>query len=143
MYKRIFLDANVIADLFDNTRIFHKDSKEVLAYLAKDIEIDLFTSCDILTTLYYILAKKDKDRALNAILQINELCNVIEFSNEEILQSCKLMQTDKKYNDLEDTIQFIMAKKIKADLILSNDKGFISKDIKLLSSSSFYLEYIK
>jgi predicted nucleic acid-binding protein len=143
LFKNVFLDANIIADLYDSTRISHKDSIQVVQFLAKDPEIDLFTSCDILTTLYYILAKKDKTKALDAILQINELCTVVEFSNDEVLQSCTLMKEDKSYNDLEDTIQFIMAKKIKADLILSNDKGFISKDIKLLSSSSFYLEYVK
>jgi len=143
LYKRIFLDANVIADLFDNTRVFHKDSKEVIGHLLKDVNLELFTSCDIITTLYYILSKKDKDKALNAILQINELCTIVEFSNEEVFQSCTLMKNGNEYKDLEDTIQYVMAKKVDATLILSNDKGFVSKKIKLLSSSSFKKEYIK
>ena len=143
MYKRIFLDANVIADLFDNTRVFHQHSKEVLLFLAEDTAVELFTSCDIVTTLYYILAKRDKQKALDAILQINELCSVVEFSNAEILQSCKLMQTDKTYKDLEDTIQYVMAKKINAGLILTNDKGFVSEDIKIINSENFHKKYVQ
>jgi len=142
LYKRVFLDANIIADLYDSTRTSHKASKEVLVHLAKNIEIELFTSCDIITTLYYILSKKDKVKALNAILQINELCNIVEFSNNEVQESCSLMKSKKVYKDLEDTIQYVMAKKVKADLILSNDKGFVSEEIKLLSSNAFCKEYL-
>ena len=39
--------------------------------------------------------------------------------------------------DIEDTIQYIMAKKVSSALILSNDKGFVSEDIELLSSKKF------
>lgn len=62
---------------------------------------------------------------------------MIEFSNKEVEKTCSLMLEDTDYQDLEDTIQYIMAKKYKCDLILSNDKNFISKDIKLLTSQKF------
>ncbi len=142
MYKKVFLDANVIADIYDDTRVFHTQSKESITHLAKNSEIELFTSCDLITTLYYILSKNSKQKALNAIEQINELCTIVEFSNPEVSQSCKLMLNDSKYIDLEDTIQYVMAKKIDADLILSNDKKFVSKDIKLLNTSDFFKEFV-
>ena len=41
----------------------------------------------------------------------------------------------------EDTIQYIMAKKEGCDLIISNDKNFVSKDIKLLISEKFCKEH--
>ncbi|MEA1955301.1 MAG: PIN domain-containing protein [Campylobacterota bacterium] len=138
MYKRIFLDANIIADIYDSTRPYYQQSKEVVFHLAKDSEVELFTSCDLITTLYYILSKKDKEKALEAILQINELCTIIEFSNDEIKTSCNLMINDTDYKDLEDTIQYILAKKVSADLIISNDKKFISKDLKLVTSINFF-----
>jgi len=137
MYKRIFLDANIILDMYDENRRFHKESSEVIFNLLQKKSVELFTSCDIITTLYYILSKAGVAEALESILDTNELCTVIEFGNREIEQSCKLMQENKLFKDLEDTIQYVMAKKANCDLILSNDKGFISQDIVLMNSVEF------
>ena len=52
------------------------------------------------------------------------------------------MVSDNRYKDLEDTIQYIMAKKEKCNLIISNDKNFVSDDIKLMSSEEFCKQYI-
>ena len=47
------------------------------------------------------------------------------------------MKNNKNFTDLKDTIQYIMAKKVSCDLILSNDKGFVSEGILLMSSGKF------
>jgi predicted nucleic acid-binding protein len=65
------------------------------------------------------------------------MCSVIEFANQEIEESCRLMKSDKNFKDLEDTIQYVMAKKVGCDLILSNDKGFVSDEIELMGSWEF------
>jgi predicted nucleic acid-binding protein len=52
-----------------------------------------------------------KSQALSSIEHINQFCNIIEFSNKEVNQTCKLMRENKKYKDLEDTIQYILAQK--------------------------------
>jgi len=137
MYRRVFLDANVIADMYDRNRPFYAQSKKALLYLNDNESIKLFTSCDIITTLYYIFSKNDKTKALEAIMQINTLCEVVEFGNDEVAQSCMLMYNNPNYKDLEDTIQYVMAKKMQCDLILSNDKGFVSQDIELMSTDEF------
>jgi len=137
MYSRVFLDANVIADIYDEARPSFEASDKAITYLVADNSIKLFTSCDIITTLYYIFAKHNKSKALEAIIQINTLCEVVEFGNDEVTQSCILMQTNKEYKDLEDTIQYVMAKKVECDLILSNDKGFASEDIELLTTQQY------
>jgi len=136
MFK-VFLDANVIADTYDENRHTCLESQKALTTLLNNPSIEIFTSCDIITTLYYILSKKGKADALDIIIQVNEICTVIDFANKEILESCLLMKADLKYKDLEDTIQYVMAKKVGADLILSNDKGFVSGDIELLSTPDF------
>ena len=137
MYKKVFLDANIIVDVYDNKRPFSKESKQIIAELLDDESIQLYTSCDIITTLYYVLSKHDRAKTLDIIIEVNEWCNVIEFGNKEIRECCTLMKNDTKYKDLEDTIQYIMAKKIHCDLILSNDKGFVSDDIALMSSEAY------
>ena len=136
-YKRVFLDANIILDIYDEKRPFYKESSEVISTLLQQNDIELFTSCDIITTLYYVLSKKGKMDALDSILDLNELCSVVEFSNFEIDESCKLMKKNKKFTDLEDTIQYIIAKKASCDLILSNDKKFVSDEMVLMNSKEF------
>jgi len=136
-YNHVFLDANVIADIYDTTRPFHQQSDRAISLLAQDKNVQLYTSCDIITTLYYIFSKHNRAKALDAIIQINELCTVVEFGNHEVEKSCLLMKKNKSFKDLEDTIQYIMAQKVGCDLILSNDKGFISEDILLMTSEAF------
>jgi predicted nucleic acid-binding protein len=140
MHKHIFLDANVLIDLYDETRPFCPTSRKALLYLLSEENTELFTSCDIITTLYYVNAKKDKQKALDHIMEVNQWCTVVGFGSDEVLKSCRLMKQNKAFTDLEDTIQYVMAKKVKADLILSNDKGFASDGIELMSTEKFCME---
>ncbi|MEA1954539.1 MAG: PIN domain-containing protein [Campylobacterota bacterium] len=137
MYRNIFLDANILADIYDESRPYCKSSREAVSYLLSQEKIELFTSCDIITTIYYIYSKKDRHKALDQVIEINEWCKVVEFGNSEVTKSCRLMKQNKKFKDLEDTIQYVMAKKVGADLILSNDKGFVSDGIELTSTNEF------
>lgn len=141
MYKKVFLDANIFIDKEDENRDIEQTSLSVLTYLLTN-EIEVLTSCDLITTIYYILSKKDKQKALDAIERINQFCKVIEFSNQEVFQTCSLMRENPKFKDLEDTMQYILAKKEGCDLIISNDKNFVSIDIELVSTKGF-LEKMK
>ena len=48
-----------------------------------------------------------------------------------------LMKDDKDYNDMEDTIQYILALQEGCETIITNDKNFTSKKIECLSSEQF------
>ncbi len=137
MYKKIFLDANILLDIFSSNRPQHINSMKSYEYILSQGDIQLYTSCDIITTLYYVGVKTDKDLILDKIEGINKILKVIDFSNKEIAQTCSLMKTDKKYEDLEDTIQYILAKKEGCDLIISNDENFYASDVKVVSSEGF------
>jgi predicted nucleic acid-binding protein len=136
MYKKVFLDANILIDLFDETRNRQEESIIILNYLISN-SIKIYTSCDLITTVYYILSNKNKEDALSSIEYLNQLCSIIEFSNNELRQTCKLMRNDTTFKDLEDTIQYVLAKNTKCDLIISNDKKFSSPDIELLNTKQF------
>ncbi len=136
MFKRIFLDANILIDSIDDQRPMHHRSTALIRFCL-DKEIPVFTSCDIVTTVYYLSAKIDKKQALNEITKINRFCKIIDFSNAEVEQTCNLMAQNSDFKDLEDTIQYILAKKALCDCIVSNDKNFLSPDILLLSSEAF------
>jgi predicted nucleic acid-binding protein len=47
------------------------------------------------------------------------------------------MRENGAFDDLEDTLQYVMARKVGADLILSNDTGFVSDDIPVMRSDAF------
>ena len=138
---KVFLDANILLDVSNNERIFHKFSVATYNYLLRNAQI--FTSCDLITTIYYINSKYDKKQALLNIQAVSKTLKIIEFSNKEVEETCNLMLEDDDYKDLEDTIQYIMAKKHNCDLIISNDKNFVAKDLKILSSEEFCREYVK
>jgi predicted nucleic acid-binding protein len=139
---KVFIDANIFVDIFNPQRVLHKYSLEIYKYLLKN-QFELYTSCDLITTIYYINSKKDKLNALKNIQNIIKTLKVIDFSNDEIEQTCSLMLKDSSYKDLEDTLQYILAKKVNADCIISNDENFVSKDIKVLTSKDFYEKYIQ
>jgi predicted nucleic acid-binding protein len=136
MYKKVFLDANIFIDKEDESRDFEQNSLKILSYFLTN-EIELCTSCDLITTIYYILAKKDKQKALDSIEQINQFCKIIDFGNKEVYETCNLMRENTEHKDLEDTIQYILAKKEECDLIISNDKNFVSVDIDLMTTKEF------
>jgi len=136
VYRNIFLDGNILFDYADKNRKFHETSTKCIEHCLKK-NIDLYTSCDLITTIYYVISRQNKIKALDEVQRINNFCQVVEFSNLEINKTCNLMLQDLDYKDLEDTIQYLLAKKSQCDLIVSNDKNFISKDIRLISSTNF------
>jgi len=140
--NKIFFDANIFNDIFDEERKNHADSKASLIYALQN-DISVCTSCDIVTNIYYITAKyTGKKEALDALTALKETVEIIPFAYDELSATIKLMQSDSNYSDLEDTIQYTLALKQKSDLIITNDKKFASKKIKLLSSEQFVNEVV-
>ena len=80
MYKKVFIDANIFIDINDENRTAYSDSLAILEHLTQN-KVGIYTSCDLITTIYYILSKVDRDHALGAIEKINKICKVVEFSN--------------------------------------------------------------
>jgi predicted nucleic acid-binding protein len=142
MYKSVFLDANIFIDANDDSRATYEQSFKIVPYLLSQ-NIKMYTSCDLITTIYYILAKKDKFQALGSIEQLSKFCRVIEFSNKEIDATCTLMRENGQYSDFEGALQYVLAKKQNCELIISNDKYFYSQDLPLLSSQDFCANYLQ
>ena len=134
MNKNIFLDANIFIDLNDKKRDNSKECLQILDYLVVN-NYNIFTSCDLITTIYYILAKTNKEKALDDIAKINKICTIIDFSNEQLSQTIFMMKEDKHFKDLEDAIQYTLALNTKCDAIISNDKNFYSPDIACYTSN--------
>ena len=140
MSKNVFLDANILIDVNDKKRLTHANCLMILDYLVKN-NYNIYTSCDLITTIYYLLSKTNREKALQDLEQLNKLCTIIEFSNKELLQTTILMRENKKFKDLEDSIQYVLALNTQCDCIISNDKKFYSPNIDLLSSNNFLKKF--
>ena len=135
--KRIFFDANVFNDVFDDKRATHTQSKEGLLYALKN-DMAIYTSCDIVTNIYYITAKyTTKLKALDALELLKDSVEIIPFSTKELTLAIELMRKDSDYTDMEDTIQYVLAKEMDCDLIVTNDKRFVAKKIECIGSENF------
>ena len=135
--KKIFFDANIFNDIFDDKRAMHQKSKEGLRYAIKN-EIAVYTSCDIVTNIYYITSKyTTKIKGLDVLEVLKESVEIIPFAKDELSLAIALMRNDSDYTDMEDTIQYILAKKMGCDLIVTNDKRFVSKEIERVKSENF------
>ena len=143
--KKIFLDANILIDISDTKRPFYKESAELFTYFIQNRqEFKLYTSCDLITTIYYLLKKPlGKKLALEKLKVMNKIMTIIEFGNQEIDEAIYLMEQNKKFIDLEDTIQFVMARKERCDYIITNDKGFYSHEVTLLGSKEMLKKVIE
>ncbi len=133
----LFLDANILIDIVDSNRPNSEDSAILFKHLMQNqSSYKLFTSCDLMTTVYYILRKElTNDKVLKSLKIMNTILSVVEFGNDDIDKAIELMQSNKNFKDFEDTIQYIIAKKSNCKYIISNDKKFYSLELPILSSS--------
>lgn len=135
--KKIFFDANIFNDIFDDKRTTHLQSKEALMFALQN-DIMVYTSCDIATNIYYITSKyTTKIKALDALDVLTNTVEIIPFAKDELSLAIKLMQKDSDYKDMEDTIQYVLAQQMHCDLIVTNDKRFVAKEIETVDSSGF------
>ena len=66
------------------------------------------------------------------------LFDLVPVEQKEVLEAMTLCEAeDTSFKDYEDALQYICAKKVSADLILTNDKGFVSIDIEVSGTKSF------
>lgn len=120
MAYKVFLDTNIILDVFHADREFHNDAKE-LFFKMDERKFSAFYSESVLTTIAYVLRKK-----LNPF-QINNI--VIELNSKIILLSCNQslinISAKKQPSDFEDALLYEIALHHQLDyFITSNPKNF-------------------
>ncbi len=79
MLNSVFLDTNIIVDLFDNDRVFSHNSVTAVKLLLEEGAV-LYVNSDTLTTIFYLLRSQKKAtfiEAIQAIKEISTLCKLI------------------------------------------------------------------
>ena len=123
MEQNIFIDANVLIDLFEKKRVFHDDSVYVMGKLFGDENVDLFISSDMISNIFYILNNHYKygfEKTLDVIDKISKAHVVHPVSFDDISMSIKICK-EAQFRDYEDALQYICALKEECTLIVTNN----------------------
>jgi len=133
--NNIYVDTNIIIDICDTKRPSHTSS---VAFIRKHApHTMLYINSDSLATLFYILRTQSKlsfEEALGKMYFVREAFTLVSIDDKIFYEALELC-TNKKCTDYEDAVQYICAKKIESDLIVTNDKKFVSLDIEIYSTN--------
>ena len=131
---KIFIDTNIFLDL-----ILKRENYKEALILFNAIEQELFKGVILDITLLNIdyIAKKQIKDIREFLSLVNKTFVIVGATNFEIKEALKLENID-----LEDNLQYIMAKKSDCKMIISNDKNFLQKELQIISSKEFVNEYL-
>ena len=132
---KIFVDTNIFLDL-----IFKRENFESALLIFNAIEKRLYVGAilDIsLLNIDYIANKQVKD-IKDFLRLVNTIFEVVGGTNK-MFDDALSIQND----NLEDNLQYISAKKLMCDVIVTNDKKFYSEEIEKFTSSAFVDRYLK
>ena len=130
---KILIDTNIFLDVLLK-RNDYKNCLEILNNLDKFESIIL----DITILNIDYIAKKQVKDIREFLALINESCFVKGGDNLDIKDALNLENID-----LEDNLQYIIAKKENCKVIITNDKKFKFNDIEIVNSKQFVKKYLK
>ena len=132
--KNVFIDTNILMDIFANRHPFIKNSLKIYT-LGTERKINLFTTSNTITTLHYLLKKIiSEEKTRMALEEVIENIFIIPVDNDIIKKSLK-----SSHKDLEDAIQITAAQSINTmDCIITRDlKDFKNSEIKVYTPDEF------
>ena len=132
---KIFVDTNIFLDLILKRENFDK-SLLLFNAVEKKLFDALISDITILNIDY--VAKKQVKNIRDFLILVNDNFKVVGSSNEQMAKAL-ILEND----DLEDNLQYTLAKKNDCEVIVTNDKSFYAKSIKKLSSKEFVEKYIE
>jgi len=131
---KIFVDTNIFLDL-----VLKRENFESALLIFNAIEKKLYigTILDIsLLNIDYVANKQVKD-IKDFLSLVNTMFEVAGGTNKMFDDALSIQN-----NNLEDNLQYISAKKLMCDAIVTNDKKFYSEEIVKFTSSEFVDRYL-
>jgi len=129
----IFLDTNIFLD-FLLARSNRKSARKIFECIENN-NFSFYLADITLMNIDYI-AKKEISEIRDFLNYINNNCIICGGSNRSFKNALNI-----KNKDLEDNLQYCLALEQACDYIITNDKSFLKKDIKVISSEDFVLKY--
>ncbi len=138
MPTNIYVDTNIVVDMCDNTRACHESSFKCILNYSNQEECELFINSDTLTNLFYILSNHStlsEAQVLDKMNFVYDSFTLVSIESQDVKNALDLCANNStNYKDYEDAMQYVCAKKVNADIIVTNDKKFVSKDIKVVNT---------
>ncbi len=131
---KIFVDTNIFLDLILKREDF---DKSLLLFNAVEEKLFDAVISDITILNIDYVAKKQVKNIRDFLILVNKNFKVAGSSNEQMAKAL-ILEND----DLEDNLQYTLAKKNDCEVIVTNDKSFYAKSIQKLSSREFVKKYL-
>ena len=130
----VLIDTNVILDILLQREPYHKDAARV-GVLSEKGYLHSYISASAVTDIFYIARKEVASReiALGLIKDILKTIHIAMVTESNIYEALEL-----KWNDFEDSVQYVVGKSISADYIITrNAVDFAKGQIKAISPNEF------
>ena len=131
---KIFLDTNVFLDLLLQ-RDFYKEALEIVDGVGNGRWSGYILDITVLNIDY--VAKKQRKNIREFIQLLNDTFIIVGEDNAAIEEALSL-----ENSDFEDSVQYIAAKNVACDVIITNDRDFVKNSvIEVVSSKQFLKKY--
>ena len=131
---KLLIDTNVLLDVFLCREQFVADAKKL--FIMKQFkDAELWIAAQSYTDLYYVGAKAHgSDRMQKILKEVFPLLNVCSIDGADISYAL-----DEQWQDFEDCLIWRVAKKIKADYIVTRNVAYFARsDIPVLTPGEFF-----
>ncbi|MCP4137609.1 MAG: PIN domain-containing protein [bacterium] len=131
--KKIFVDSDIILDLFAQRDPFHAYAAELFSLIDSG-KIRAFTSPIVFANLHYILRKlQNKNQAIKSLQKLKALVNILPVDGKIID-----LALASGFKDFEDSIQYYAAVENGIQyLITRNVKDYKKADITILTAEEY------
>ena len=129
---KILIDTNIIIDVLERRQPFFQDSYRVIQ-LGLQGKLETFMSAAAVTDVYYVISRSigDVKKAREKIIALTTLIKICDTSAKDITVGLNL-----NISDFEDTVIASIAKREKADFIVSrNEADFAGSPIPAISTT--------
>jgi len=133
----ILIDTNVVLDQLVKREPFYENAERI-RLLSEKGYINCYISASAVTDIYYIAKKElnDKNTVISLIENLLETTSVAAVTETSIHEALNL-----KWDDFEDSVQYVAGQNILADFIITrNPKDFSGSAIEVLSPEEFLVK---
>lgn len=136
--QRIFIDSDIILDLFAKREPFYQPAAELFSLVEKKA-VRAFVSPIIVVNLNYVLRKlKNKEQAIKCLQRLKLLVKILPV-DEKVIE----LALTSEFTDFEDAVQYYTAKENGLDFLLTrNTKDYKKADITVMTAEE-YLDLYK
>jgi predicted nucleic acid-binding protein len=135
---KILVDTNVIVDVLEHREGFFQDSYTLLQFSGQG-KVQIFMPASAVTDVYYIIHKSihDTEKSREAIIGLTTLIRLCDTTVGDIHTALSL-----PVNDFEDAVIAAIAKREKADYIITrNEVDFKDSPVPAISPATFLERY--